>query len=267
MATSSMVPYSNPAGNNQTKPSIGVLTSGAGAIGAGGKAGGALPVVSPVAPVGSTGTTNPFMPAPIVGTTPGVPTGPVPMGAGGPSAPTITSSFITPNSSYSSGENDLQKQLIDIYGKGVGGSLFQLLNSASGTNSTILQQYIASLQPQFAKSQADLGASLGAGGVSPNSSVAALGEANLKAQEDALISGESAKLTTAQEDLTASLLGGMSGAAAKEVASSGWDVFAQIMEGVGNVAGTAIGDRQAGTQIWGGMADNPSTTGAQSQIF
>lgn len=254
MATSSMVPYSNPAGNNQTGPSFGVPTSGTGAR----SSGGVLPVVSPVATPGSVGAANPFIP-------PTTPTsGAVPAG---PTGPTQTSSFITQDSHYASGENDLQKQLIDIYGKGVGGSLYTLLSGMSGTNSTILQQYIASLQPQFAKSQADLGASLGAGGVSENSSVAALGEANLKAQEDATIAGESARLTTAQEDLTASLLGGMSGASAKEVASSGWNVFAQIMEGVGNVAGTIAGDPNAGTQEWGGLANNPSTTGAQSQIF
>lgn len=232
MATSSMVPYSNPAGNNQTGPSFGVPTSGAGAKAAGGKAGGALPVVSPVSTPGSVGTANPYIPP--TSTTPGA-TGTVPAG------PTQSSSFITPNSSYSSGENDLQKQLIDIYGKGVGGSLYTLLSGMSGTNSTILQQYIASLQPQFAKSRADLGASLGAGGVSPNSSVAALGEANLKAQEDAIIAGESANLTQGQEQMTAGILGSEQGAASKEVASSGWDVFGSVLGDLGKLAGTTIG--------------------------
>lgn len=232
MATSSMVPYSNPAGNNQTNPSFGVPTSGTGARAAGGKAGGALPVVSPVATPESAGAANPFIPptTPTSGVVPASPTG-----------PTQTSSFITQDSHYASGENDLQKQFIDIYGKGVGGSLFSLLSNMSGTNSTILQQYIASLQPQFAKSQADLGTSLGAGGVSPNSSVAALGEANLKAQEDALVAGESANLTQSQEGLTANILGGTSGAAAKETAASGWNVFGQVMQSIGQDAAQAAG--------------------------
>lgn len=229
------IPVSNPAGNNQTRPSVGVPTSGAGAKAAGGSAGGALPVVSPIASTGVVSASNPFMPSQ---TSPAPTPPPVPSGTTGT---TSGSSFITPNSSYSSGENDLQKQLIDIYGKGVGGSLFTLLSGMSGTNSSILQQYIKSLQPQFAKGEADLSASLGAGGVSPNSSVAALGEANLKAQEDAIIAGESANLTQDQEQLTAELLTRQMGDASKEVATSGWDVFGNVMGDLGKIASTTLG--------------------------
>ena len=232
MATSSMVPYSNPAGKNQTSPSIGVPTSGAGAT----KTSGPMPVTSPIA-VSGAGTSNPFIPAPGAGTTPGVPSG-VPM-TGTTSVPNVGG--LTDSTANVSGTTGaLQKQLTDIYGKGVGGALASLLSGMSGSDSKVLQEYIASLQPQFAKSQADLGASLGAGGVSPNSSVAALGEANLKAQEDALIAGESGQLTLGQEQLTSGILGSEQGAASKEVASSGWDVFGQVMGGLGNLAGSVI---------------------------
>ena len=148
--------------------------------------------------------------------------------------------FITNNSSYSSGQNDLQKQLVDIYGKGTGGSLFSLLNNMSGTNSAVLQEFIQSLVPQEAKASADVNASLGAEGVGANSSVNAIAQSNLKSQEFAAISGESANLTQNQEQLTAQILEGTSGASSKEVASSGWQVFGDVLNNAATDAGSIL---------------------------
>jgi hypothetical protein len=108
----------------------------------------------------------------------------------------------------------------------------------SGTNSAVLQEYIASLVPQEAKAQANVNATLGAGGVSTNSSVAALADANLAAQEQASIAGESASLTQSQEQLTAQLLTGVEPAAAAETAQSGWSVFGDVLSGIGADAGS-----------------------------
>ena len=223
MATSSMVPYSNPAGNNQTSPPIGVPLSGAGARGAGGKAGGALPMTSPIASPVDVAAQNPYVPA---GTTV-------------PSVPNVGGLAQSPTN-VAGTTGALQKQLVDIYGKGVGGALSSLLDNMSGVDSTVLQQYIESLQPQFAKAQADLGASLGAGGVSANSSVAALGEANLQSQENALVAGESANLTQSQEQMTMDALMRTAPTASQEVATSGWDVFGNVMSDLGKLGATAI---------------------------
>lgn len=230
MATSSMIPYSNPAGRNQTAPGGGYKTPQPLAT---------VPTSSPLAGPTDTTQQNPFIPA-------------TASSSGAAPNTAAAQGFITNNSSYSSGENDLQKQLLDIYGKGIGGSLYDLLNNMSGTNSTILQEYIQSLVPQEAKAQANLNSSLGASGVSGNSSVAALGNANLQAQEFADISGESASLTQNQENLTAQLLTGMSGAASKEVATSGWSTF-------GNVMGAITGD--IGALVGGGSPDTSFGSG------
>src|SRR5208282_2035331 len=99
------IPFSNPAGNNQTNPSpiISKPTS---------------PVQIPGSPQANIPGSNPAIP-------PGVP-GSVSGGMqslGGPAAPTSSGQgFIT--SGTDAGQNALQKQLTDIYGQGTGGSLF-----------------------------------------------------------------------------------------------------------------------------------------------
>jgi len=200
MATSTSIPVSNAAGNNGS-------TSG----GTGITAASTMPSAAVSAPA-----VNPYIaPATTTGATAAIPSA-LPGGASGAA---------------------LNKQLTDIYGAGVGGALASELGSMSGPNSATLQEYQQSLIPQEATAQANLNASLGAGGVSANSSVAALGGANLQAQETAAIAEESAKLTEHQEDLTAQILGGMEGAAAQETASSGWDTFGQVIGAVGSDAG------------------------------
>lgn len=246
MATSSMVPYSNPAGKNQTSPSSTISTMPSQG----------LPIVSPTNP-GAANIANPLIPAsgtpgitvpsqtvsavPSTSST-GITAGQV-TGTGSTSAaPGQTSAgtgFIT--SGTDNGMNALQKQYQDIYGQGTGDSLYTLLNSMSGTNSTILQEYIQGLQPQEAAASANLRAGLGAGGVSANSSVAALGEANLQAQEFATISNESANLTAHQEDLTANILQGTQSDSAREVASSGWDILGSVLQDAGSIAGNVLG--------------------------
>jgi hypothetical protein len=251
MATNNMVPYSNPAGNNQTTPkTVGVAQS---VLGKGVPGGPTTPVATnPLAPVApSLGGVNKAQTTSVGGSVPTT------NSASGATQNTVApGGFITSNSSYSSGENDLQKQLTDIYGKGVGGSLYSLLSNMSGTNSTVLQEYIQSLQPQMAKAQANTNASLGAGGVSANSSVAGLADASLQAQETAAIAGESANLTQSQEQLTASLLSGMENKASAEVATSGWSTFGNVMGDISADVGAVLNGGTAATDT--------SKTGAAS---
>lgn len=244
MATNNMVPYSNPAGNNQMTPKIGGVP-GTG-LNQGGTPGGPIGVV-----VGATGTgvslaqQNPLVP-PTSSTTGTVPTAQVSQG----------DSFNA--GSTSTNQQNTQNQLADIYGQGVGTDLTNLLSSIGGTDSATLQEFKQSLVPQEAKAQADLNASLGAAGVSANSSVAAIGDANLQAQETAAIAGETANLTQSGQSLEAQLLSGTEGAAIKEVASSGWDVFGQVLGDIGS----AVGDVMGLGGITGGLGKIASGTGA-----
>ena len=213
MATNSMVPYSNPAGKNQTSPSV--LASNAGTTPH-------VPTATPLDPT-QAAQANPLIPV----------SGTVPTTSGASTTPAVPQVMQT--------DPGLYQQLQDIYGA-AGNSLYDFMQKIGGVDSKTLQDYITSLQPQFAKSEANLHSSLGAGGVSANSSVTALGEADLQSQENALIADESAKLLQSQEGLQANLLTGVLPSAEKQVAdSSGWNTFAQILNAVGGVAGSVMG--------------------------
>jgi len=206
MATSSMVPYSNPAGKNQTSPTSTLATSPAMTV----------PTSTPTNPVQAS-VQNPAVPSTAIA--PGNPTVPQTVGT----------------------DPNLYQQLQDIYGAS-GNSLYEFMQKIGGVDSATLQDFIKSLQPQFDKADANLRSSLGAGGVSANSSIAAIGQADLQSQENALIADESAKLLQSQEGLQANLLEGILPDAKEQVAdSSGWNTFAQILNGVGGVAGAFMG--------------------------
>lgn len=218
MATG-VIPASNPAGNNQTSPtmmpSMNPIQSLPGAAGS-------VPTATPTAQASS----NPYVPASSI-----IPQGTNPQQAGG---------LVQSTANVSGTSGALNKQLTDIFGKGVGGAESNLINSIGGVDSATLQEYIASLAPQEATAQSNLNASLGAGGVSANSSVAALGDANLKAQETAAIAGESANLTQSGQNLEASLLTGMQNPAAQQVNESGWNILGSVLQGGASAASSVI---------------------------
>jgi hypothetical protein len=246
MATNSMVPYSNPAGNNQMTPP-GLMQGGSpGATG--------VVAPTPTNPVLAQ-QQNPLVPA---GAAP--PTGVVNPGLnqGGstgatrvvaPSTGTVVpgavNSGTNPGSVFNAGstttnESATQTQESNIYGQGIGTDITNLLGSIGGTDSTTLQEYEQSLVPQEATAQANLNASLGAGGVSANSSVAALGDANLQAQETSAIAGETAQLTQSGQNLEASILTGQEQAAEQEVSESGWSVFGQVLGDIGGLGASTV---------------------------
>ena len=232
----SVIPASNPAGNNQTNPVNSMLP----------KASTGPATAIPGSPQ-QTPISNSFVPA-AASTSTTTPANQIASPAAASSSTTSAQNgYITPTVSGTNGQNNLQNQLEDIYGKGVGTSLYTLLNSMSGTNSTILQEFISSLAPQEATAKSNINASLGASGVSGNSSVNAIAQSNLQSQETAAVAGESASLTQNQESLTAQLLSGMEGSSAKEVATSGWSVFGDVMNNitgdVGNLLGGSYSDK------------------------
>jgi hypothetical protein len=207
MATNSMVPYSNPAGNNQTTPGAGAPA--------------AQPLALPGAAPAANATAIPAATNPLV--------------------PATASSSVVPAANISAGAS--AGELSSIFGGGVGGDVNSFLGSVSGTNSVVLQDYIKSLQPQMATAQAQTNAALGAGGVSANSSVAAIADANLNSQEEASIAGESANLTESGLSMQESMIQGMLAPAenyqnAQQMMP--WEIAGAGIGAAGNIAGAAI---------------------------
>jgi hypothetical protein len=167
-------------------------------------------------------------------------------------------------SSAVSGGTNLEQQLTDIYGSGEGGAINSFLNSLGGTDSTILQEYIKSLQPQMATAQANTNAALGVGGVSANSSVTALADANLQSQEFSAIANESAKLTQSQEQMTEQVLMGIAPAAEAQTSSEAGTVYDVLGSVVGAIpiVGSALGAGFKAMKGGDGSANAASTAGS-----
>jgi len=224
MATSPVrLPSSNTAGNNQTGPP--------------GLQGANKPAAIPFSSTG--GGSNPLIPAAGTGSG-GFPTA-TPQNQQFGTSPSGAGSLYDPSSSYSNGQSNIDKQLVDIYGKGVGGMLDNLLKGMSGEDSAIFQQWLKSMQPVEASERASLQGSLGAGGVSANSSVNAIASSNLESQFNAQAAGVNSQLMQQQMQDTLDVLMGVRGDAAKEVSSSGWGVLAEVMNNITGDVGNLMG--------------------------
>jgi hypothetical protein len=243
MATSAVrLPTSNPAGNNQTAP-MG-LTS-------------ASKTVSPMPFTSQAQGTNPLM----SGTSGATPQALPAQQVGTPLDTSVTpGSLYNSTSSYSSGESNIEKQLIDIYGKGVGGELNSILQGMSGEDSAIFQQWLASMAPVEASETAQLQSTLGSQGVSANSSVSAIANSNLQSQFNAQAAGVDSQLMQQQLQDTIGILQGTQQDAAKEVASSGWGTFADVMSNITGDIGNLMGGsyQSSGSNIAGLGASAPT---------
>ena len=213
MATNTMLPV-NPGGRNQTAPTAGGLGPGSAP----------QPVFTPAGGAQSAPSTNPYMSA-------------LPTGVG-----QTTGATVDPN---------LQKQMTDIFGKGVGGTEANLFQGMSGTNSAAFQSYLQSMAPVNAAQMANLKAQEGASGISANSSVDAIAASNLLAQQGAQASGVDMNMIIQNQQNQLGMMQGMQGAASQEVASSGWDVFGQVLGSLGQVGGEVLGAAGAA----GGFSD------------
>jgi len=231
----STVPYGNMGGVNQTSPAAkSTALSPVGTMSA-----------SPQIPGGNVpSSTNPYM-----FSSPGT-TGNVP----------------------SQQDPNLQKQWTDIYGKGTGGAMLSEYQGLQGTNNAAFQALVASMAPQFAKEQANFGQSMGAAGVSPNSTVQSLGLADLLAQQGATLSGADAQMIMQNQQERLGLLQGTEQASATETAQSGWDVFGKVAGALGGIAGTMMGNPGGLTSLMSlfkgasnaGLS-TPSVTGVNTQ--
>lgn len=218
--STSTVPIGNPAGMNQANPALN----------------------APARPM-PMGASTP--PAPIAGGTAPVSTNPYILGGGAPgtatsgSVPSSTPGApLTPDQQQ---QQNLIKQWTDIYGKGTGGEMASEYQGMQGINSAAFDAYLQSMAPVWAGQTASFGQSMGAAGVSPNSTVEALGLSNLLSNQAATAAGVSSNMIMQNQQERLGLLTGTEQASAAEVASSGWDVFGQVIGDVGALAGDVLG--------------------------
>lgn len=218
MATST-VPIGNAAGNNQANPAL-KASGPPSAVAAAPIPGGTMPSAA-----------NPFIFG--TGTPSATGSGMVPSSTPAPVAAPATSGG-TPDA-------NLLKQWTDIYGKGTGTQLADLYASMGGTNSAAFQALQQSMAPVFQEEKNDLTQTLGTAGVGANSTVASLGLADLAAKQGATLSAADAQMIMQNQQDRMGILQGTQQDSASEVASSGWDVFGQVIGDVGNLAGDVMG--------------------------
>jgi hypothetical protein len=160
-------------------------------------------------------------------------------------------------------QNPLQSQLTDIYGSGVGGALTNELEGMGGMDSSEMQEYYNSLQPYMAQASATTNSTLAGQGVGANSSVNAIAQANLGAQETATLSGESAQIAQTNQQETIQLLESTMGAAEQQTADSaaaGWNLFSAFEPQVASMVGQS-GSSITPAQAQGGTASSQSSSG------
>jgi hypothetical protein len=126
-----------------------------------------------------------------------------------------------------------------IYGNDTGGAVANLLNSETpGSANNMAQNIIQANQGNVAKGSADLNARLAAAGISPSSSVSALTNADYGASVQnnnlAEISQINMNEQQMQQQLLESLLPDQK---ARESETSGWNIFGDVMSGLGDIAG------------------------------
>lgn len=180
--------------------------------------------------------------------TPGTGIGTVPS-LGGTDAPYAN---LTPQQ-----QQELNKQLVDIYGKGEGNLLTSLIGSIGSGNDAYLQAYEKAMAGPNAEGLAALNTAFGNAGIGANSSAFAIGNAdfqsNIVAQEG--LQEQQLQMNDLQQLMN--LTQGLQGQSAQEVASGGW---ASILGGIiGSIPGFASAGKAIG-QIGstGGQSANTS---------
>lgn len=220
--------------------SKGMQAQGIQPIGNGG--GSNLPGPTAMAQVASTPGAVPLAAAnPIVqNSVGGAPVGVVPA-----QAPVTTPNTLTPGGPVGTipgaVQGQLDSQLTDVFGKGVGGAIDSTIANLGSTNSTYMQAYQAAMAQPNAEALATLQTAQGNAGISANSSAAAIGTADLLSSETAQEGLQEQQLQqTDQQDLIG-LLTSTEGAANKEASTSVWGDIGSVLGAVGSDAATAAG--------------------------
>jgi hypothetical protein len=267
MGSAAQIPFSNPAGNNQMSP---------GGLPRTPQNGQPMPYQNNGPSQSSNLGQNPFFTppgnaTPIMGSSTasgvlpggGTPGQPQPMTSSGNT--NLTNSLNQSSYTYSNSTNDaaegssLYKQLTDIYGQGVGGELNNIMANMGGEDSAMFQQYLASMVPAEASETAGLNSQLGSSGVSGNSSVSAIANSNLQGQFNAQASAADQSIMSQGLQDTIGILQGTQSDAAKEVATSGWSTFANVMNNITGDVGNLVGGNYQSNS-------NPSGVGTQENF-
>jgi len=241
MATSSLIPVKpigNGAGSNLPGPSS--ISSGSNLVAGTNGVAGSLPVSMvptqnpPVLPPGTTGApTSTLMPSspllPTNGVTPTAsPTSTVPTAAG------------TPNLLAGANDANVNKQLTDEYGKGVGGVIGSELENLGSADSSYMTAYENAMAMPNSEQLSTLQTSLGNEGISGNSSTAALATADLLSQETSQEGLQEQQLLQSNIAEQVGLTESLEGTANKDVSQSGWSIFGEVAGDVAGAAATAL---------------------------
>lgn len=140
-----------------------------------------------------------------------------------------------------SNQDNQNKQLTDIFGKGVGGDLSSFINNLGSSDSSYMQAYAAAMAPQNAEGQATLDTTLGNSGVSANSSTAAIANADYNAQITSQEGLQEQQLQQMDQSTLAGILTGVEGPANKEASTSVWGDIGSVLGAVGSDISGAAG--------------------------
>jgi len=189
---------------------------------------------------------------------PGQSTATAPQGVGAPPA--------APGAPNSQQQQQLQKQLIDIYGKGTGGQLANLINNLGSNDSQYMQAYQTAMAKVQAEGLSTIGTSLGNAGISSDSSTSAIEKGSYLSGLGAQAGMQEMQLLQQETGLKANLLAGTENKAAQEVGTSWMDTAGQVLGLVGGVAADAMGMGGIPGMGGGGGAPMLNIGGTSSQL-
>lgn len=226
-------PVGNAAGSNIP---TGGVSGGSGAISTGPVS--LNPAMNqPAIPVGVTGTTGNAFSTP--GTSPLLPTNGAVVSPG--SVSTVPTANGTPDLTSGVDTSKLSKQLIDEYGKGVGGLLTSELTNLGSADSSYMKAYESAMAMPNSEALSTLQTQLGNEGVSGNSSTAALATADLLSQQSAQEGLQEQQLLQSNIAEELGLTQGLQSTANKAQQDTGWSIFGSVLGDIGGaVASTFI---------------------------
>lgn len=208
-----------------------------------GSGGFGTPATSTPVPIASPQT--PLNPNAGSSTTPGTPA------SGSPVSNPITANY-TPQQ-----QQQLQKQLIDIYGKGEGGLLFGLINGMGAQNNAYMTAYEKAMAPVNAENLATLNTTLGNSGIGANSSIFGIANADFEANVTAQEGLQEQQLVQQDQQDLINITESMQNAAIKEVSTSWLSDLGDVLTGIGGAI-PGIGGLIKGI---GGAISHPSNGG------
>lgn len=128
------------------------------------------------------------------------------------------------------------KQLTDVYGKGIGGDINSVINNLGSNDSTYMQAYESSMAQPNAENLATLNTTLGNAGVGANSSTQAIADADFETGVTSQEGLQEAQLQQTDEQNLIGLLSSTEGAANKEASTSVWGDIGSVLSAVGTDA-------------------------------